>query len=95
MSLFLNVPENLHSHKVAKKANFSTTMEDTTENIVSLARKVLFIHYFLPECLLVFFCLNFNIFTMAVPWSLEINVINLAMWQVTSLALKYVLLLHA
>lgn len=39
----------------------------------------LFIHYFLPECLLDSFCLNFNIFTVAMSLSLEINIINLAM----------------
>lgn len=65
--------------KTASSLFFRQMWKGQLKILFSWQEKVLFIHYFLPECLLDSFCFNLNIFTVAMSWSLEIKVINIAM----------------
>lgn len=100
---YMNFPllyifESFHNgtRRRKKKASycllFSISVEDRSGYTVALARKVLFIHYFLLECLLDSFHLNFNSFTIFISQSFKTNSINFVNYQIISLALKYLLL---
>lgn len=65
--------------KKASSLFFLTNVEGTTKNTVCLARKSIIYSLFPARMLVGFLHFNLNIFTVAMSWSSEINVINLAM----------------